>query len=67
MTDTTADPTVRLRRLIAEVMKEIDPTRYDSLCKEIWLVLGEREPLEPRRRALQSRGVGGCEANQTPE
>jgi hypothetical protein len=64
MTDTTADSTARLERLVAEVMKEKDPTRYDSLCK---LVLGERELLESRRRALQSKGVGGCEANQTPE
>jgi hypothetical protein len=54
MPDKFAESTARLERLIAEVMKEEDPTRYDKLCEEIWLVLAERELLESQLRAVQS-------------
>ena len=54
MRDIFAETTARLERLIAEVMKEKDPNRYDSLCEEIWLVLAEREVLKSQRRALQN-------------
>lgn len=57
MTDKFAESTARLERLITEVMKEEDPTRYDNLCEEIWLVLAERELLTSQRRAGR---------NQTP-
>jgi hypothetical protein len=54
MPDKFAESTARLQGLIAEVMKEQDPTRYDQLCQEIWLVLADRELLEFPRRAAQN-------------
>jgi hypothetical protein len=40
-----SDTTVRLERLVAEVIKETDSVKCDDLCAEIWQVLTERERL----------------------
>jgi hypothetical protein len=48
------ESTARLEQLIAEVMKEKEPTRYDKLCEEMSFVLAERERLESQKRALQN-------------
>jgi hypothetical protein len=54
MPDKFAESTARLERLVNEVMKEQDPSRYDQLCEEIWLVLAERELRELQRRAAKN-------------
>ena len=45
MSEDLADLTERLQRLVAQVMKETDPVKFDGLCSEIWGVLSERERL----------------------
>ena len=39
------ESTARLEQLIAQIMKEADPVKYDELGSEIWRVLEERERL----------------------
>ncbi|HLZ42666.1 MAG TPA: hypothetical protein VKQ11_16985 [Candidatus Sulfotelmatobacter sp.] len=45
MPDPLEDLNIRLAQLLAEIMKETDPAKYDQLGAEIWRVLGERELL----------------------
>jgi len=45
MSDNLADSTARLEQLVAQIMKETDPVKYDDLGCEFWRVLGERERL----------------------
>jgi hypothetical protein len=45
MSDEFAESTERLKQLLAQVMKEKDPSRYDELAGEIRRVLDERENL----------------------
>jgi hypothetical protein len=49
MMDPVAGSTERLKQLLARVMKEKDPAKYDELASEIRLVLDERES---RRKSL---------------
>jgi hypothetical protein len=37
--------TKRLEQLVAQIMNETDPVKYDLLGSEIWRVLGELERL----------------------
>ena len=41
-----AESTAHLQRLVAEIMKESDPLRFDNLADEIWKELAERESLK---------------------
>jgi hypothetical protein len=45
MSDNLVDSTARLERLVARIMKETDPVKYDELGTEIWRALSERERL----------------------
>jgi hypothetical protein len=45
MSDNLADSAARLERLVARIMKETDPVKYDELGAEIWRALSERERL----------------------
>ena len=45
MSDNLADSTARLERLVAQIMKETDPVKYDEIGSEIWRALSERERL----------------------
>jgi hypothetical protein len=45
MSDNLADSTARLERLVAQIMKETDPVKYDGIGSEIWQALSEREGL----------------------
>jgi len=45
MSDNLADSTARLERLVAQIMKETDPVKYDEIGCEIWRALSERERL----------------------
>lgn len=45
MPDKITQLTARLGQLVAEVMKETSPVKYDQLCDEIWRLLDERERL----------------------
>lgn len=45
MPDPFEDLNKRLAQLLAAIMKETDPAKYDQLGDEIWRVLGERELL----------------------
>ena len=45
MSDDLAGSTTQLEQLVAQIMKETDPLKYDGLCSEIWRVLSERERL----------------------
>ena len=42
MSDDLADSTARLERLVAQIMKETDPVKYDEIGSEIWRALSER-------------------------
>jgi hypothetical protein len=48
MSDAFAESTERLKQLLARVLKEKDPTKYDELAGEIQRVLDERENLRKR-------------------
>lgn len=48
MTDAFAESTEYLKQLLAQVMKEKDPAKYDELASEIRRVLDERESLRKR-------------------
>jgi len=52
MSDAFAESTERLKQLLAQVLKEKDPAKYDKLAGEIQRVLAERENL---RKRLQTR------------
>jgi hypothetical protein len=41
--DRLAELRARLEKLLDAAMKETDPAKYDELCAEIWLVIGEWE------------------------
>ena len=41
--DRFAELGVRLEQLLDAVAKETDPLKYNELCVEIWLVIGEWE------------------------
>jgi hypothetical protein len=43
MPHSLAESTAHLQRLVAEIMKESDPLRFDNLADEIWKELAERE------------------------
>jgi hypothetical protein len=45
MSDDLADSTARLAQLVAQIMKETDPVKYDELRTEILRVLSERDDL----------------------
>jgi hypothetical protein len=45
MPDNLADSNARLERLVARIMKETDPVKYDEIGCEIWRALSERERL----------------------
>lgn len=45
MTPRFAESTAHLQRLVAEIMKENDPLRFDVLADEIWRALAERDRL----------------------
>ena len=45
MSDNLADSTARLEQLVARIMKETDPVKYDEIGSEIWRALSERERL----------------------
>ena len=45
MPDPFEESVALLERLVAEVMKETDPTKHGELCEEIFRVLRERERL----------------------
>lgn len=46
MRDALADSTVRLERLLEQIMKEKDPEKSDELAAEIWRVLQDRDRLK---------------------
>jgi len=48
MSDAFAESTERPKQLLARVMKEKDPAKYDELAGEIQRVLDERENLRKR-------------------
>jgi hypothetical protein len=45
MSEDLAESAARLERLVAQMLKETDPAKYDELGSEIWRILGERERL----------------------
>ena len=45
MSDNLADSTAQLERLVAQIMKETDPVKYDEIGSEIWRAFSERERL----------------------
>jgi len=45
MSENLAESTVTLKQLVAQIMNETDPVRYDELGSEIWRVLEERKRL----------------------
>jgi hypothetical protein len=55
MSDDLADSTARLAQLVAQIMKETDPVKYDELGTEIWRVLSERERFIKQMSSLISR------------
>jgi hypothetical protein len=46
MPHSLAESTAHLQRLVAEIMKESDPLRFDTLADEIWKELAERDSLK---------------------
>ena len=56
MSDSLADTTAYLERLVEQAMKETDPDKGDELCAEIWRVLSERDEI---RKALPLAGRNG--------
>ena len=42
MPENLADSTIRLQRLVRQIVKETDPVKYSELGSEIWRVLDER-------------------------
>jgi hypothetical protein len=53
MSDAFAESAERLKQLLARVMKEKDPAKFDELAGEIQRVLDEREAL---RKGLEIQG-----------
>ena len=45
MAENLAVSTARLEQLVAQIMNETDPVKYDLLGSEIWRVLDELERL----------------------
>jgi len=43
MAEHLANSNAGLETLVAQIMKEKDPQKYDALCVELWRVLEERE------------------------
>ena len=43
MSEHLTNSNARLETLLAQIMKEKDPRKYDALCGELWRVLEERE------------------------
>lgn len=56
MADNLAESTAKLERLVAQIMKESDPSKYDELGSEIWRVLEERERLLKPAPTPESQG-----------
>lgn len=48
MSSSLAESTARLKLLVEQIVKEKDPTKYDKLGSEIWLVRHERDRLRER-------------------
>jgi hypothetical protein len=46
MPHSLAESTAHLQRLVAAIMKESDPLRFDTLADEIWKELAERDSLK---------------------
>jgi len=55
MSDSLADSSARLERLLDQVMKETDPVKYDELCAEIWRALYELEEIRKGAESHRSR------------
>jgi len=53
MSDAFAESAERLKQLLARIMKEKDPAKFDELAGEIQRVLDEREAL---RKGLEIQG-----------
>lgn len=43
MSDSLSKSNSLLEQLVAQIMKEKDPAKYDELAAQIWRVLSERE------------------------
>ena len=56
MSDSLADTTARLERLVKQALQETDPDRSDELCAEIWRVLRERDEVRKARRVASWNG-----------
>jgi hypothetical protein len=57
MSDNLADSTARLEQLVARIMKETDPVKYDEIGSEIWRALSERERLmKPKSPPIEHSG-----------
>jgi hypothetical protein len=46
MPHSLAESSANLKRLVAEIMKESDPLRFDTLADKIWNELAERDSLK---------------------